>query len=318
MTASAAPAPTLGARPFLAILLKMVSVTVFVGMSTAIKLAGPVATGQIVFYRSLFAIVPILIFLAVRGELASGMRTRRPWGHVLRGVIGVSSMGLGLFALTRLPLPEVITLNYCQPLIVVALSALFLGETVRVYRWSAVAVGLLGVVIVAWPKLTLFTGAQAMHSDEAMGVVALFLGALISGFAMLAVRQLVVTEASATIVLWFSVTCAVCALATFPFGWSQLTNWQVAFLVGAGLCGGVGQILMTESYRHGDMSIIAPFEYTSMIFAIIVGYYVFGEPPTIYTLVGGAIVIAAGIFIVLREHRLGLERGRARRLTPLQ
>jgi drug/metabolite transporter (DMT)-like permease len=318
MAAQAAGSPTLGARPLLAIALKMISVTVFVGVSTSIKLSGQVAAGQIVFFRSLFAVVPILIFLAFQGELASAMRTTRPWGHILRGVIGVASMWLGFFALTRLPLPESITLNYAQPLIVVILSAIFLHEVVRVYRWSAVVVGLVGVVVIAWPKLTLLTGGKAMESEEAIGVVALLAGALISGFAMLQVRQLVATEKSATIVMWFSLTCAACGLATLPFGWSHLDHWQVVYLVTAGLCGGVGQILMTESYRHGDMSIIAPFEYTSMILGIAVGYFVFEEIPTLYTLVGGAIVVAAGIFIILREHRLGLDRGKARRITPPQ
>jgi len=307
-----------GARPLLAIALKVISVVVFVGMSTSIKLAGMVPAGQIVFYRSLFAVIPILVFLIWRRELATGLRTKRPFGHVTRGIVGVSSMYLGFFALTRLPLPEVITLNYAQPLIVVVFSALFLGETVRVYRWSAVLVGLVGVIIIAWPKLTLFAGERAMESTEAIGVAAVLVSAAISAVAMLLVRQLVQTEPSATIVLWFSLTCAVCGLATWPFGWAELTAAQAALLVTAGLCGGVGQILMTESYRHGDMSIIAPFEYTSMLIGIAVGYFVFNDVPTIHMIIGGAIVVGAGIFIIWREHQLGLERGKARRLVPPQ
>ena len=301
----------------LAIGLKVMSVTVFVGMATSIKLSGQVAAGQIVFFRSLFAVVPILIFLAFRGELAYALRTNRPLAHIGRGIFGVSSMWLGFFALTRLPLPEAITLGYAQPLVVVVFSALILGETVRVYRWSAVIIGFVGVVIIAWPKLTLFSG-PAMQSEQAVGVVATLTAAVISGFAMLQVRQLVTTEKSATIVMWFSLTCAVCSLATFPFGWTPLDGWQVFWLVTAGLCGGVGQILMTESYRHGDMSIIAPFEYTSMILGIVAGYFVFNDIPTIYTLVGGTIVVAAGIFIILRERWLGLDRGKARKVTPPQ
>lgn len=312
------PAAGFGARPLLAITLKMISVAVFVGMSTSIKLTGVIPAGQIVFYRSLFAVVPILIFLAFRRELSTAFRTERPLGHVVRGIVGVAAMYLGFFALTRLPLPEVITMNYAQPLIVVAFSALFLGETVRLYRWSAVVVGLVGVVIIAWPKLTLFAGAKAMESGEAVGVAAVLASAAISAVAMLLVRQLVVTERSATIVLWFSITCAVFGLATLPFGWADLSPLQVALLINAGLCGGVGQILMTESYRHGDMSIIAPFEYTSMLLGIVVGYFVFNDVPTLHMLVGGAIVVGAGIFIIWREHRLGLERGRARRLVPPQ
>src|SRR5690606_15550932 len=192
-----------------------------------------------------------------------------------------------------------------------------LGETVRVYRWSAVIIGFVGVVIIAWPKLTLFSG-PAMQSEQAVGVVATLTAAVISGFAMLQVRQLVTTEKSATIVMWFSLTCAVCRLASFAFGGTPLDGWQGFWLVTAGLCGGVGQILMTESYRHGDMSIIAPFEYTSMILGIVAGYFVFNDIPTIYTLVGGTIVVAAGILIILRARWLGLARGKARKVTPPQ
>lgn len=306
------------ARPLLAITLKMLSVAIFVGMSTSIKLAGEVPAGQIVFFRSLFAVVPIFIFLAFRRELSTAFHTKRPVNHIMRGVVGVSAMYLGFFALTRLPLPEVITLNYAQPLIVVAFSAIFLGETVRFYRWTAVVVGLLGVVIIAWPKLTLFAGGKGMESGEALGVLALFVGAVISAVAMLLVRGLVLTENSATIVLWFSITCAFAGLASLPFGWAELTAAQIVLLITAGLCGGIGQILMTESYRHGEMSIIAPFEYTSMLLGIVVGYFLFNDIPTVHMLVGGAIVVGAGIFIIWREHHLGLERGKARKVVPPQ
>lgn len=294
----------------------MLSVTVFVGMATSIKLAGAVDAGQIVFYRSLFAIIPILILLAWRGELATGFRTNRPWGHILRGVIGVVSMWLGFAGLTRLPLPEQITLNYAQPLLVVVFGALILGEVVRFYRWSAVIVGFVGVVIVAWPKLTLLTGPQALESEQVIGVLAVLSGAVVSGFVMLQIRQLVETERSSTIVLWFSVICAVLGLATLPFGWTPLDRMQLVCLIMAGLAGGVGQILMTEAYRHGDVSIIAPFEYTSMLLAVVIGLAVFGDAPTLHMLAGGAIVVASGIFVVLRERQLGLDRAAARQATP--
>src|SRR5690606_13237262 len=125
--------------------LKVISVTVFVVMSAFIKASGQLPAGQIVFFRSFFAFLPVMAYLAYRRELRTAIYTKRPLGHIVRGVIGVCAMGLSFFALTRLPLPEAITLNYAQPLFVVMFSALFLGEMVRVYRWSAVAVGLVGV-----------------------------------------------------------------------------------------------------------------------------------------------------------------------------
>jgi drug/metabolite transporter (DMT)-like permease len=304
--------------PLIGIGLKILSVAIFVGMSSFIKASGQLPAGQIVFFRSFFAILPILAFLAYQRELRTALVTNRPLNHIARGVVGVSSMMLGFFALTRLPLPEAITLNYAQPLLVVVFSALFLGEQIRFYRWSAVIVGLLGVFIISWPKLTLLDSPGGISNQEAVGVAAALVAAGISAVALLLVRNLVRTEKTATIVLWFSLTASVAGLITLPFGWQALTAEQAAFLIAAGFCGGVAQILMTEAYRHAEASTVAPFEYTSMILGIIVGYLAFGDVPTFHMLVGGAIVVAAGIFIIWRERQLGLKRGAARKVTPPQ
>lgn len=309
------PAP---GNPLRGIFFKIASVTVFVVMSALIKAAGQLPSGQIVFFRSFFAILPILAMLAWRSELHTALSTNNLLGHILRGVVGVGAMGMSFFALTRLPLPEAITLNYAQPLLVVVFGALFLGETIRIFRWTAVLVGLAGVVIVSWPRLTLFTSGAPLGNDETLGVLAALAGAALAAVAMLLVRRLVRTEATATIVLWFSLTASVIGLATLPFGWEALTWWQAVFLILAGICGGAAQILLTESYRHAEVSTIAPFEYTSLLLGIVIGYLAFSDVPTLHTLVGGTIVMAAGIFIIWREHRLGLERGRARKVAPPQ
>lgn len=301
-----------------AITLKVLSVAIFVTMSSLIKATGSVPAGQIVFFRSFFAIFPILIYLGFRRELGTALSTTRPLGHIARGLIGVCSMGLTFIALTRLPLPDAITLNYAQPLLVVVFSSLFLGEAIRIYRWSAVAVGLVGVVIISWPELTLLTSGSALDDQDVLGVMAALAGACCSAVAAILVRNLVHTERTATIVLWFSMTASIMALLSIPFGWQMLTPTQVLLLVGAGFCGGIAQIFMTSAYRHAEVSTVAPFEYSSMILAIIVGYVVFGDVPTPYMLVGGLIVVAAGIFIILRERQLGIERARVRKAVPLQ
>ncbi len=307
-----------GRNALTGILLKVVSVCAFVTMAAMIKSSGQLPAGQIVFFRSFFAVFPILVMLAYRRELAGALSTTRPASHVMRGLVGVLSMGLTFIALTRLPLPDAITLNYAQPLLVVVFSALFMGETIRIFRWTAVAVGLVGVFIISWPNLTLLSGAEEMGNEQAVGVAAALGAAAASAVAALLVRRLVAVEKTATIVLWFSLTASVIALATWPFGWHTLSAGQVALLIGAGIAGGVGQLLMTESYRHAQMATIAPFEYSSMILAIGVGFFVFGDVPTPYMLVGGAIVVGAGILIIWREHQLGLERGKARKVSPPQ
>lgn len=296
--------------------LKILSVSVFVAMSSFIKAAGQLPAGQIVFFRSFFAVFPILLMLAWRRELTTALRTSNPLGHIVRGGVGVLAMAFTFMALTRLPLPEAITLNYAQPLLVVLFSAVFLHEVVRAYRWTAVVVGLVGVVIISWPNLSLFSGD--VSAETTFGVVAALLAATFSAVAMLLVRRLVHTERTSTIVLWFSLTATVASLLTLPFGWVSLEPSQAVLLVLAGICGGIAQIMMTEAYRHAEASTVAPFEYTSMLLGIAVGYFAFGDVPTVYTIVGGLIVIGAGIFIIMRERRLGLERGKARKVAPPQ
>lgn len=313
MTGSDAP----GARGALtAIALKVLSVAIFVTMSSLIKATGTLPAGQIVFFRSFFAVFPILFFLGFRKELRTAFTTARPLGHIARGVVGVCSMGLTFFALTRLPLPDAITLNYAQPLLVVVFSSLFLGEPIRIYRWSAVVVGLAGVVIISWPELTLLTSGTGFNDQEVLGVLAAFGGAGCSAVAAILVRSLVHSEKTATIVLWFSLVASAVALLTVPLGWQALTWQQTLLLVSAGFCGGIGQIFMTSAYRHAEVSTVAPFEYTSMILAIVVGYLAFDDVPTVHMLIGGAIVVGAGIFIIWRERQLGLARGAARKLVP--
>jgi drug/metabolite transporter (DMT)-like permease len=307
---------TANGNPLVGIGLKIVSVAFFVGMQTCIKAAGQLPAGQIVFFRSFFAIVPIVLFLAYRKELRTALRTARPLSQIVRGLVGVTAMSLGFFALTRLPLPEAVTLGYAQPLLVVVFSALFLGEVIRVYRWSAVCVGLVGIAIISWPTLTLFRSGAAIGDQEFIGVMAVLAAAAISAVAVLLVRDLVRTEKAATIVLWFSLTASAMSLFSIPLGWQAPTTMQVILLVFSGFFGGLGQILMTTAYRHAEASTVAPFEYTSMLLAIGIGYLAFGNIPTVYTLVGGTIVIGAGIFIVWREQRLGIERKAAIKVTP--
>jgi drug/metabolite transporter (DMT)-like permease len=296
--------------------LKVVSVAVFLAMASLLKASEGIPPGQLVFFRSFFAILPIVIFLVLRGEFWEGIRTERPLAHLWRGAVGVCGMGLGFFALTRLPLAEAIAIQYAMPLLIVIFGAVLLKETVRLYRWSAVFVGMIGVGIILWPRLGVFTGQSGEIDVLALGALAALLSSVFAAFATILVRNLVQSERSATIVLYFSVTCSFVSLATVPFGWVWPTPAQAAMLVGAGIAGGIAQILLTESFRHADVSVIAPFEYVSLLLSIIVGYLVFSDVPTPQMLVGSVIVIAAGIFIIYREHRLGIAQGKAREATP--
>ncbi|MBQ0709709.1 MULTISPECIES: DMT family transporter [unclassified Ochrobactrum] len=295
----------LESNPMLGIGLKIASVAVFVAMSTLLKAADGVPVGQLIFFRSFFAIFAILLYLAWRGQLSGVFRTRNGFSHFWRGLVGVCSMSMSFFALTKLPLPEAIAINYASPLITVILGAVILHEVVRFYRWSAVLIGLGGVMVIIWPRLTVFSGGGMGH-EEATGALAALGAAIMSAVAMMLVRRLVQTERTSTIVIYFSISASVISLASFPFGWI-VPDWpQIAMLVGAGFAGGVGQILLTECYRHAPMSTIAPFEYTSMLLGLAIGFLLFGDIPTFEMLIGSAVVMAAGGFIIYREHKLAI------------
>ena len=301
--------------PLRGILLKLISVLIFIAMAGLIKATSAhVPAGEAVFFRSFFAIPVILVWLAARRELHNGVRVASPMGHVWRGVLGTTAMGLGFAGLGLLPLPEVTAIGYASPLLTVIFAAMFLGEQVRAFRLAAVAMGMAGVLIVLSPRL----GAVGEASDrEALGAMVVLMGALCSALAQVFVRKLVATERTAAIVFWFSVTASVLSLLTLPFGWVLPAPREAALLVMAGLLGGLGQIFLTSSYRFADAGVIAPFEYASMIFALGIGYFIFGEAPTLIMLGGAALVIAAGVLIIWREHQLGLERARQRKaMTP--
>ena len=163
-------------------------------------------------------------------------------------------------------------------------------------------IGLVGVTIISWPKLTLFGSPDGLAEGEALGVAAALTAAMIGALTLLLVRRLVRTEKSATIVLWFSLTSSAIGLFTLPFGWQPLAAGQAAFLIAAGICGGLAQILMTESYRHAEASTVAPFEYTSLIWAFILGYLIWHDVARPEVFAGAALIISAGLIIIGSEH----------------
>lgn len=305
-------------QPTRGILLKLASVLVFIVMSALIKAtADHVPPGEAVFFRSFFAIPVIVAWLALQGQLSTGFRAVKPLGHVWRGLMGTTAMGMGFAGLGFLPLPEVTALGYASPLMVVIFAAMFLNEEVRLFRIACVILGLTGVLIVLAPRLSV-DPTSGLGRTEALGAIVVLCGALFSALAQVFVRKLVLTETTTAIVFYFSVTSTVLSLVTLPFGWVWPAPSEAALLVVAGLLGGVGQILLTSSYRFADASLVAPFDYASMIFALLIGYFVFAEVPSTTMLMGAALVITAGILIIWRERRLGLERARGRQASTPQ
>lgn len=297
-------------RPGLGIALKLSAIFLFTGMSAIIKATSDsVPPGEAVFFRSFFAIPVIVAWLAWRRELSQGLRTRYPMMHVRRGLLGTTAMGLTFAGLGLLPLPEVTAIGFATPIFTLILAALILGETVRIVRISAVLAGLAGVLVMLWPRLS---GASGLESGAALGAVMVLGATMVRAMVQIHIRKMVESEPTSAIVFWFSATAASLSLLTAPFGWVMPDPRTVGLLILAGLIGGVAQILVTSSFRFAPASLLAPYDYSSMLFAVVLGYALFGDLPTLVMLSGAALVIASNAVVIWRERQLGLRRERAR------
>ena len=248
------------------------------------------------------------------GVFGRTLAALRPGPHGLewRGLAGAASMSLRFFALGVLSFPEVAALGFTTPLILTVLAALILGETVRAFRLTTVALGFIGVLIVLWPTLNM-DGARS--TLEIIGAIAILGSAALAALAQIFVRRMVATEGTAQIVFYFSLLITVLSLFTLPFGWVKPSFEATAMLITAGVIGGIGQICLTAAYRNAPASVVAPFDYTSMLLALALAYFWFGEIPTAWTITGALVIIASGVVILWREQRLGRNRNRAQ--SPL-
>ncbi len=283
----------------------LISTLAFTMMAALVRYIGErIPLGEVVFARSLFALIPLLLMLQWRGELKSALRMRNPIRHVTRGVAGIGGMFSNFAAFARLPLADATAIGFATPLINVALAAIFLGEKVRIFRWAAVFVGFLGVLIMLSPHL----GGADHNATTAAGALFAIGGAFLVAAAMTQVRQMVQTETTASLVFSFTVLCTITGLATITWGWVKPTPWDSIVLVAIGIFGGIGQITITESYRHASAGTVAPFSYMSMIYSLGIGYFFFSEVPGAIVLLGAALVALAGLYVIHRERKLRIDR----------
>lgn len=296
-------------QPLLGISCKVLSALAFTLMSAGVKRVGAdYPTGEIVFFRSAFALVPLLLWLAWQRDLVNAIRTSDIRGHLLRGIIGSCGMFSGLIALSYLPLSDAVAIGYAAPLITVVLAAVLLKERVRAYRWTAVVVGFVGVLIMLMPHLNAGAVARGLEGGPAVGALFALFGACCAAGATIQVRRLTATERTGAIVFYFSLLTTALGLVTVVLGWRLPNPPDFALLVIIGILGGIGQILLTESYRYADASLVAPFEYTTLIWALVIGWLAFDQFPQPAVMSGGLIVAGAGVFVLWRERRLGFRR----------
>lgn len=264
-------------------------------LSALVKWTGArgVPVFEIVFFRNAFAFVPLGLYIW-KTTGAEVLRTRRPLGHLTRATVGLTSMVCGFAAVQYLPLTEAVAFQFASPLFMTAFSALLLSEQVGRHRWGAVVVGFVGVLIMVRP--------QPGHFNL-VGVSLALAGAVGAAGAMVAIRQIVDTERGPTIVFYFTLSGAVVGLVGALFHWVTPDPMTLAFLILAGLVGGVGQLLLTQALTIAPVGVVAPFDYSQLIWATALGYFIWGELPHPATVAGALVVAASGLYILHREIR---------------
>lgn len=301
-------------QPLRGISLKIASVATFMVMASLIKATSShIPAGEAVFFRSFFALPVIFVWLWSTHEIRTGLKTKNIASHIRRGLIGTMAMGLGFTGLGLLPLPEATAIGFASPVLAVIFAVVLLGEKIRAFRIGTVILGLIGVLIILSPRLSDFSSGIS-NNTETLGAIVVLGSAACAALAQIFTRKLVLIEKTVAIVFYFSLSSTILSLLTLPFGWVVPSFEEATMLIFAGIAGGMGQIFLTACYRFAPTAVIAPFDYTSMILALLVGYFIFSEVPTTIMLIGASVVITAGILIIWRESRLGISRSKARKV----
>jgi drug/metabolite transporter (DMT)-like permease len=271
----------------------LVAVGVFSTMDALIKwLAATYPTIEIVFFRSLFGFLPILFVVLRNGRAA--LHTRRPLAQAGRAVVGLVAMVGYFYCYRTMPLADVFGIAFSAPIFVTALSVPLLGERVGIRRWSAVSVGFIGVLIMLRPD----TGIFASSAWIALGSTVLY------AITQIFIRDLGRTESTISIVFYVTLTSTLASACVLPFQWVSPDGLDLLLLVAIGILGGIGQMLFTRAFRLAPAAVVSPFDYSGLIYVGIIGYIVWGDMPTPLFLLGAAIVIASGLYILHRETRL--------------
>ncbi len=269
------------------------SVTLFSAAGALVKWsAATYPVIEVVFFRNIFALLPTALLIWMNGGILL-LRTRYPASHLYRGAAGLTAMTLIFYALSVLLLADATALSFASPLFMTALSVPLLGERVGAYRWSAVLLGFLGIVIITRPGHDVFTA----------GALAALGSALTYALAVISVRQMSRTEHPITIAAYFALVCTAASGLALPFFWRTPGPVDFAILALIGVTSGLAQYFQTQAFRRAPVAVAGIFNYLGILFAGIFGYLVWHEVPSIHVLAGSAVVVACGLFILYRETR---------------
>lgn len=263
-------------RPSLGIGLRILSGLLFAAMAIFVKaLSDHVPVGQIVFFRSAFALIPLVIFLWIRAEFPGGLATRRPLGHLLRSGFGAAAMFASFASIARLPLAEATLLGYLSPVFTAVAGVVILSERATVWRVGGVGLGLAGVVALVWPEVG---AAGIADTSRLVGYGLGLLMGVLTAFALIMVRSLNRTESPGAIAFYFVLASMIGGILTLPFGWVAPDGKTLLLLVLAGIFGGLAHIAMTLAFRHAEASRLAPFEYLAILWPVLADLLLFRIP----------------------------------------
>ncbi|KKC36710.1 hypothetical protein WH87_13320 [Devosia epidermidihirudinis] len=270
-------------------------------MSAIIHEAAKVApVGQLVFWRSFIALGPIVIYLLVRGELATAVRTKYPRKHLVRGLLGCAVMMFNFVALAYLSVGLATAISYLAPILSICAAMVFLRERPNALVIVGVVLGLAGIVLMLFPALL---GAE-LRDGTLIGVAAGLAMAATNALSRVQVKDLTRTDPPASIALSFAVICSIVGLATAAFGWAELDGITLALLISAGLLGGMGHVLMTEAVARAPVALLAGYEYTGIIWAFLFDFALLGIALDGWAISGAVVVVGAAVLVAYGQGRL--------------
>ena len=277
----------------------MVAAGALIALNNAIVkwMTAELSVGEVLFVRGVFVLVPVAVLAWHAGGLAS-LRMRSPAIQAVRAVLTVSSTFLFMFGLEILPLADCTAVAFAAPFFITALAARFLGERVGWRRWTAIAIGFAGIVVMTRP-----TGGAARW-EVALPLAA----AALTAARDVVTRRISTTETSVAMLCYTSLGMMLSGLATLPLGWRPVDLTGLGLLAAAGVLFALGHFLVIESYRRAEAGLVAPFKYTELVWATALGLAVWGALPDRWLLAGSVLVIASGLYILRRESRLRRRR----------
>ena len=273
-----------------------ISVCAFSLMDLIVKWSDSYPLGQVIFFRGFFGV--LLYFLIMpRERIKNFYYTKRPGLHFTRCIFGLIALLAIFTALRNLPLATVVSISFAAPIFTTILSIFLLSEKVGFFRWLAVVVGFIGIIIITEPGFTSLNIYFVYPVIFCLGM----------SYVAITIRQLSTSEPVWLISLYFSATITLASFFTIPYGWIMPDIKDLMLLMSIGILGGAANLWLSQSYKFSEVSLVTPLKYLALVFAIIFGYFIWNEVPSIKTLIGAFLVITSSIIIFRREITLKKE-----------